>query len=129
MYVALNTLAHPANQSVLRRILITRGEIARLTGYANWAEWDMVPRMARTSTGASSFIDRVVAAAGPKAASEYSALLKRKQQDDPSAKGINAWESSYYTEMLRRERYAFDSQRMRECSTSARRSSASAIGR
>jgi thimet oligopeptidase len=114
MYVALNTVAYPANDGVLRRILTTRAEIARLTGHANWAEWDMVPRMAQTPAAASDFIDRVVAAAGPKAASEYAALLKRKQQDDPAAKQIGAWESSFYTEVLRRERYAFDSQKIRE---------------
>ena len=62
MYVALNTVAYPANDGVLRRILTTRAEIAKLTGHANWAEWDMVPRMAQTRAAASEFIDRVVAA-------------------------------------------------------------------
>lgn len=114
MYIALNTVGWPANEAVLRRILTTRAEIAKLTGHANFAEWDMPPRMARTTAAASGFIDRVVAAAGPKATTEFAALLKRKQQDTPGATSINAWESSYYSELLRRERYAFDSLKLRE---------------
>ena len=44
---------------------------------------------------------------------EYAALLKRKQQDVPGATVVNAWESSYYAELVRKASYDFDSQAVR----------------
>ena len=51
-------------------------EMARLLGYPNWASYDMASRMSGDVKTVSSFIDRVVAAAGRKAAREYDELLK-----------------------------------------------------
>ncbi|HSK72982.1 MAG TPA: M3 family metallopeptidase, partial [Pyrinomonadaceae bacterium] len=44
---------------------------------------------------------------------EYQELLKRKQQDVPNAKVVNRWESTYYSELLRKTSYNFDSQTVR----------------
>ena len=46
MMVALYNVAAPENVAVLDRILRTRGEIAGLLGYRNWAAYDMQVRMA-----------------------------------------------------------------------------------
>ena len=59
------------------------------------------------------FIDRVVAASGPKAMREYDTILKRKQQDVPDATVVNAWERSFYAELVRQSNYDFDSQSVR----------------
>jgi len=40
-------------------------------------------------------------------------LLKRKQQDVPGAAVVNAWESAYYSELVRKASYDFDSQAVR----------------
>ncbi len=69
--------------------------------------------MVGSAAQASTFIDRIVAASGPKAASEYEAILKRKQQDVPGATVVNAWERSYYAELVRKSSYDFDSQSVR----------------
>jgi thimet oligopeptidase len=69
--------------------------------------------MVGSGKNASDFIDRIVAASTTRAASEYQTLLKRKQQDIPGATGINAWESGYYSELVRKANYDFDSQSVR----------------
>jgi thimet oligopeptidase len=113
MYLALQTVGYPQNHAALTRMLELRAEIAREAGYANWAEYDMASRMTGTAAAASAFIDSIVAASEAKAAREYEALLARKRQDVPAADRVMAWESFYYTELVRRASYDFDSQRLR----------------
>jgi thimet oligopeptidase len=112
MYVESYTVAYPKNIVVLDRMLAVRGEIARLLGYPNWASYDMASRMAGDVKTVSSFIDRVVAAAGPKAAREAAELLALKQRETPGA-ALEVWDRAYYAEQMRRASYDFDSQSLR----------------
>jgi len=112
MYIESYTVAYPKNIVVLDRMLAVRGEIARLLGYPNWASYDMASRMAGDVKTVSSFIDRVVAAASPKASREASELLALKQRDVPGA-SLQVWDRAYYAELVRRASYDFDSQSLR----------------
>jgi thimet oligopeptidase len=113
MYLAYQTVGYPQNHAALARLLEVRAEIASVAGYANWAEYDMASRMTGTVAVASAFIDSILAASEAKARREHEALLARKRQDVPAADKIMAWESFYYTELVRRASYDFDSQRLR----------------
>jgi thimet oligopeptidase len=112
MMVALYNVAAPENIDVLNRILRVRADIARLLGYRNWAEYDAQVRMAGAEKAVSDFIDRVVAAARPRAARELTELARRKQQDLPG-RALDPWDRLYYSELVRRSSYDFDSQRVR----------------
>ena len=112
MYTESYTVAYPKNIVVLDRMLAARGEIARLLGYPNWASYDMASRMAGDVKTVSSFIDRVVAAAGPKAAREAAELSALKQRETPGA-ALQVWDRAYYAEQVRRASYDFDSQSLR----------------
>jgi thimet oligopeptidase len=112
MYIESYTVAYPKNIVVLDRMLVVRGEIARLLGYPNWASYDMASRMAGDVKTVSSFIDRVVAAARPKAAREAAELSALKQRDAPGA-ALQVWDRAYYAEQVRRASYDFDSQSLR----------------
>jgi thimet oligopeptidase len=72
----------------------------------------MASRMSGDVKTVSAFIDRVVAAAGPKAAREAKELLSLKQRDTPGS-SLQVWDRAYYGEVVRRARYDFDSQTMR----------------
>ena len=97
---------------MLDRILRVRAEMARLLGYPNWAGYDMASRMAGDVKTVSDFIDRVVAAAGPKAARELDELSARSSRMLPAAR-CNLWDRQYYSELVRRSSYDFDSQTVR----------------
>ena len=112
MLVATYNVAAPENIAVLDRILRTRGEIAALLGYRNWAAYDTQVRMAGDEKVVSSFIDRVVNAARPRATRELAELTRRKQQDVP-ASTLEPWDRLYYSELVRRSNFDFDSQRVR----------------
>ena len=113
MFMEYNNRGYPKNMDVLDKMIARRAELARLAGYRSWADYITADKMVESATRASEFIDRIVTAAGPKADREYAVLLKRKQQDVPGATGINAWERSYYAELVRQASYDFDSQSVR----------------
>jgi len=113
MYFAYNNRAFPQNMDVLNRMVARRHELANLLGYSNWADYITANKMVGNAKNASDFIDKIVAASDAKAKREYAALLKRKQQDVAGATVVNAWEKSYWSELLRRSDYNFDSQQVR----------------
>ena len=113
MFMEYNNRAYPQNNAVLDRMIAKRYELANLLGYTNWADYITADKMVGSGKNAADFIDRIVEASKAKSASEYQSLLKRKQQDIADAKGINAWESTYYSELVRKASYDFDSQSVR----------------
>ncbi len=113
MFMEYNNRAYPKNLAVLDQMIATRAELAGLIGYGNWADYITADKMVASGRNASAFIDRIVAASGPKAQREYEALVERRQQDVPGATGVNAWERVYYAELVRKASYDFDSQAVR----------------
>jgi thimet oligopeptidase len=113
MYLEYNNRGYPGNMEVLDKMIARRAELARLIGYGSWADYITADKMVGTAAQAASFIDRIVAASGPKAAREYDVLLARKRQDVPGATVVNAWERSFYAELVRKANYDFDSQSVR----------------
>ena len=113
MYLEYNNRAFPKNMAVLDKLVARRHELAGLLGFKNWADYITADKMVGSAKNASDFIDRIVDASGAKAAGEYQTLLKRKQKDEPGAAGVNAWEASYYSELVRKADYDFDSQSVR----------------
>src|SRR4029079_4487768 len=110
MFMEYNNRAYPKNIEVLDKLVARRAELARIIGYDTWANYITADKMVESAQNASAFIDRIVAASGPKAQREFDALLKRKQQDVPGATIVNAWERTYYSELVRKASYDFDSQ-------------------
>ena len=99
MYIESNSVAYPENLAVLSKMLTVRSEMARLLGYPNWASHDMSVRMSGDVKTVSAFIDRVVAAAGRKAAREYDELLKVKRQTRAGS-ALNVWDRTYYADQV-----------------------------
>jgi thimet oligopeptidase len=112
MLLATYNIAAPENVAVLDRILKARGDIARLLGYRNWAAYDTEVRMAGDEKAVSAFIDHVVETARPRAVRELAETARRKQQDVPGST-LNPWDRLYYSELIRRSGYNFDSQAVR----------------
>jgi Zn-dependent oligopeptidase len=113
MFMEYSNRGFPKNIEVLNQMIAKRAELAGLIGYPSWADYITADKMVGSGKNASDFIDRIVAASGPKAQAEYAALLKRKQQDTPGATAVNAWEKTYYSELVRKASYDFDSQSVR----------------
>ena len=95
------------NRPVLREILALRSELARLHGYASFADYTLVDRMAGTPKAVAALLARVWEPAKAKAAAELEALraaARARGQDI----AIEPWDWRYYAEKVREERYDFD---------------------
>ena len=113
MHLEYNNRAYPQNIEVLNRMLQRRHEMAILLGFASWADYITADKMAGSARVASDFIDRIIEASRARAERDYQQLLKRKQQDEPTASLVNSWETSYYAEQVRQSEFDFDSQSVR----------------
>jgi thimet oligopeptidase len=105
--------AWPANVAVLDALLAKRHELARLLGFDHWADCVTADKMVGSAAQASTFIDRIVALSADRARADYAALLACKRREQPAAEAIQAWESAYWAEQVRRRDYDFDAQSVR----------------
>jgi len=113
LYVEFLNRGYPKNDDVLHKLLRERREFATTLGYKDWADYDTEKKMIKNGQAAADFIEKITKAAARRARHDYDELLARKRKDHPGAKGVEDWESAFYSEKVNREQYAFDSQAVR----------------
>ena len=109
----LNLARVPANLATLQHLIRKRAELAQLLAYPDYADYITADKMVGSEKSAAAFIDQIVSASGPRAETEYKVLLDRKRKDVPDASVVNAWESNYYQELVKKSEYNFDAQNVR----------------
>src|SRR5436853_3375236 len=114
LYVIHDSLARDTNVSVLNQMLALRNKIALLLGYKSWDDFQTEIKMAKSGTGAKSYIDRLISGIQPKFDAEVSAMQKLKAADtnDPNTK-IDVWDWRYYDNQLKKQKYAVDKEALR----------------
>ena len=116
LYVARNTLAKESNIPVLAKLVNLRADIARRLGYATWADFRTETRMAKNAATALEFEEDLVKGLEPKYAAEIETLrqLKVKETGDREAQ-LGPWDADvrYYTNQLKKQRYAVDAEELR----------------
>jgi len=113
MYMEYNNRAFPKNIEVLDKMIAKRYELANLLGFPNWAAYITSDKMVGSEKNANDFIEKIANASHDRSEREYQILLDRKKQDVPGATEVNAWESGYYSELVRKAKYDFDGQKVR----------------
>ena len=113
LYVAYLNRGWPKNDEALKKLLALRKEYATTLGYASWADYVTEDKMIKSGKNAQDFIDKITKAADKRAKREYGELLKRKKKDVPAATEVTEWEKTLYSQKVKREAYAFDSQTVR----------------
>jgi len=113
LYETFNNRAYPKNREVLLKMAATRAEIAKLLGFATWADSDAAPKMASTSARIAQFIQELATAARPVMEREYTQILAEKRKREPNASEVYDFEGSYLSEQVRRASFDFDSQSVR----------------
>jgi thimet oligopeptidase len=105
--------AWPANQAVLQQILRPRYRIARLLGYASWADFFAANKMVGSGGNIGRFIGELDRVTREPAGRELAMLLREKRKLVPGASQVFGYEASYFSEQLRRSEYGFDSRSVR----------------
>jgi len=113
LVVAFLARGWPANDAILHEMLDLRDEKANILGYRSWPDYDADVKMIGSGPAIAEFIERVADAAQPAAARDRAVLVERQQQDDPAADRFDSSHLSYYSELVRRERFEVDAQQVR----------------
>ncbi|TAK87342.1 MAG: M3 family peptidase [Betaproteobacteria bacterium] len=101
------------NTSLIARIVALRREIARLLGYANFAEVSLEPKMAETPAQVLAFLEDLAHHARPFAEKD-AAELKEFAKNELAIENLEAWDVAYASEKLRAKRYAFSDQEVKQ---------------
>ena len=113
VYSTFTNQGWPANDDVLVELLGLRRELATLLGYAGWPAYDAEVKMIETGDAIGSFIDKISKAAEASALLDRDALLDRIRRDRPDVAVLDGADSTYYSELLRREQHDVDAQEVR----------------
>ncbi|RLA01528.1 MAG: tetraacyldisaccharide 4'-kinase, partial [Gammaproteobacteria bacterium] len=114
LMMVFNNRAYPKNEKILKAMLIKRYELAKLLGHDNFAQLAMQGTMMKSPDRAGKFIASLNTAIKEPVKVEKNRLLSRVRKDEPNARAVNAWQSSYLSNLIRQEEYALDAKEVRE---------------
>ncbi len=100
------------NGPIMEEILALRHELARLLGYANFAERSLATKMAPSPEKVMAFL-RDLADRSLGQAREELEELRRFAREHHGVEELAAWDISYYSEKLRQHRYALSDEDLR----------------
>src|SRR5450830_1773826 len=101
------------NSANMQEILQLRHEEAAMLGFANYAELSLVPKMAQSPQEVIAFLEdlgRRARSYGEKDWTELRAFAKEQLGLDT----LEAWDTTYASEKLREQRYAFSEQEVKQ---------------
>lgn len=116
MYRARNAVGGESNLALLGELVQLRREYAGLFGFKSYDDFTLRRRMAQNTANAQRFLDEVKGALTERELREIDELRAAKalQLGAPLATTrIDRWDVAYYTERVRRERYAVDQEAFR----------------
>jgi thimet oligopeptidase len=101
------------NEPILSEALRLRDQSAKLLGYPSYPDMALEGRMAETPQKVWDFLNGLwpILRTQDK---DLKDLLEIKKRTDPTAQRVESWELSYYSDKLRKERYALDSEEVKK---------------
>ena len=95
------------NYGIVAEILPLRHELAQLLGFANFADFALATRMAKSSKQVLAFLDDLGRRCRPAAREEFLGL------EEFAGRKLNAWDLAYYSERLQESRYKVSQESLR----------------
>ena len=125
LYIKYLNRASEKNLDVLEKLITKRQEMANLLGYETYAAYRVADRMAKTTEKVWNFEKELRQKIKPKAIKDYDKLLSLKRSidnnngtsdrttiEEPAI--LNAWESSFYSNLLLEKEYKVDAEEVKE---------------
>jgi thimet oligopeptidase len=113
LYVLFTNRGGDANVKILERLLTLRSEKAKLLGYANWAEYAIEPRMAKTPKAVHDFLESVRGAVKEPGKKEFAELMAEHVALGGKATDKLPPSERYFLEdRVRAKKYSFSSQEL-----------------
>ena len=116
LYIKYNNRAADKNLEVLKNLLIERQNMAKLLGFNSYGAWQTASRMVKNTETVWGFENSLISKVKEKTQYDINELLevKRKYLNDPTISVINPWEASYYNNILMKEKYNLDQEKLQE---------------
>ncbi|MEN2282699.1 M3 family metallopeptidase [Algoriphagus sp. SE2] len=116
LFIAYNTKCAKGdeldNQQIIKDILKLREKRAQLLGYKNHAEFILEERMAKSPKEVTKFLESLLIKAKPKAQKDLDELTSFAKETD-GIQELKKWDFAYYSELLKKEKYAIDDELLR----------------
>lgn len=115
MYTAYTTRATKGerdNTAIVLDTLKKRSEKAKLLNYSNHIEYTLVDRMAKSKKEITDFLSKVLEKAYSFALKEIEELKEFALQNGYSGE-LCRWDTAYWSEMLKKQKYDYDNQELR----------------
>ncbi len=116
LFMAFNTKCAKGdeldNQEIIKQLVTLRHQRAQLLGYASHAHFTLEERMAKSPSKVFDFLHSLLEKAKPKAeldVQEVAELAKKLDQLEV----LEKWDFAYYSELLKKEKYALDEEELR----------------
>lgn len=100
------------NGPLMQRLVALRTEAARLLGFANYAEYALQTRMAKSVPQVMTFLRDLATRAKPHAQKDLDEL-RAYARDEHGVAALEVWDIAYYSEKLRQARYAISQEEVR----------------
>lgn len=116
LYIKYKNRAADKNLDILKEILVLRQQMAEILGYKTYAEYRISDRMAKTPENVWNFENELIENLQTKAEKDIAELVAAKQEytNDKSASKINAWEASFYNNILLNTKYNLDAEEVKQ---------------
>jgi oligopeptidase A len=95
------------NNPIIEEILPLRHELAQLLGYANYADYALATRMAKSSKQVLGFLEDLARRCRPAARREFSDL------EEFAGRTLEAWDLAYFSERLQESRFKVSQEALR----------------
>lgn len=100
------------NRPIIAKILALRDEKAKLLGFKNYADYTLSRRMAQNGDNALKFVNDLHSKFEKPFKREWERLEQFAKKS--GCEKIKPWQSAYFVEKLRKEKYDFDPEQLRD---------------
>ncbi len=115
MEFLFNNRCHEKNVPLMEKAIKLRSQIARMLGYKTFADYAMADRMAKNAENVLALIENLKKAVLKKGKKELKERLKLKKKISQSQeKTMNNWEWRFYNNLLKKEKYSIDHEKIKE---------------
>ncbi|MEF3279417.1 MAG: Zn-dependent oligopeptidase [Elusimicrobiota bacterium] len=113
--IVFNNRCYPKNVELMEEAIKLRQKIAKALGYPSFADYILEDRMAKNSSNVFDFLNKVYAEVKKKGKKDLRMLCKiRKQKTGVDNKIIYNWQWRYYSNILKKEKYQIDHEKVSE---------------
>ena len=117
LYMAYNTkCTHPNacnNQEIVKQLVNTRLEIARLLGYKDYASYKLERRMAQNSENVYRLLRQLLEAYKPTALKEFAEVQAVAREEQGEDFVLMPWDWSYYSQKLKDRKFNINDEILR----------------